>query len=401
MKTRRTDYLAGLKQPGGLEEGLRQNLRRTLNLERAPIHINIPTTPAPQKRALKKAATPPPAALAPLYVALNGDTVELYDPDADSWTPVAGSAPVMTLGPLMTSFDGLNLFYWTTDEFDLTEHIARSFDGGDTWDTVEGPNSGSIRCFTVGPDDRFWVVSNGTGTANDGIWVSDDFGDTWTLAKQHNMGGIVNAVGAWFDVKADDADRIAIGIGSNTGPDVSGTETRVLVSIDGGATWNEYAVYAHHFEADGFQPVIKWLPSGRLVITLGRSSNDGGSGDFHVFYSDDDGATWTEGSGIASGYPSDVAVIGSSLFILTANATTDVVAVLRGDGATFTELDGIPDMAQGSLGVRGTTLYLLPTNVSIANEGVFEGMANARTSWNPQALTGPGPGYLSHTYDLP
>jgi len=176
----------------------------------------------------------------------------------------------------------------TTDALNPAE-IAYSDDGGVTaWTNVDvGIIDGQ---FAVGGNSLFaidqyhiWLVTSGGY-----VYFSDDGAVTWTVQEAAGISGGADFICVWF---ADENNGFAGGVGN------------VLArTVDGGATWT--AVVGPVAEA----------ANDVQCITRNKDSDiwwAGYDGNTRMYYTTDDGVTWTAraftGSGVAGGEVADIA----------------------------------------------------------------------------------------------
>ncbi len=164
--------------------------------------------------------------------------------------------------------------------------IMRSTDGGTSWQrAIEGfpaeQATAGVMSIDVSPHDSQLVYAAASSQSGvqvglgRGLWRSTDLGAHWSLLAFE--GQETSAV----HVSRADANLMLVGFGGRTGGADAGGIAR---SIDAGLTWEPLrlaGVPIVNFAADATDPDRVY------VATLG-----GG-----VFWSEDDGATWTQGAG--------------------------------------------------------------------------------------------------------
>lgn len=114
--------------------------------------------------------------------------------------------------------------------------IARSCDGGDTWEPVDAVIHPDVHQVATCPAAPARLYAN---TA-DAVWVSDDRGGSW----RHCAGGLAARYGRAIAVHPDDPDLLLASM--SRGPD--GQEARLYRSEDGGGSWRHLT--------DGLPPFV-------------------------------------------------------------------------------------------------------------------------------------------------
>jgi photosystem II stability/assembly factor-like uncharacterized protein len=185
--------------------------------------------------------------------------------------------------------------------------LLRSSDGGATWQEIfsDKPVS-SIGAIAVAPSNPK-IVYIGTGEPNlrsdiafgDGVWRSDDGGDTWKHAGLDGTGQIAA-------VTVDPADPNIVFVAAVGDPYRAGPERGVYKTSDGGATWRR--VLSAGDEVGASSVVMQPGDPHTLFAGLWRASRSpymltsGGAGG-GLFESTDDGEHWTRlaGHGLPDG----------------------------------------------------------------------------------------------------
>jgi hypothetical protein len=206
------------------------------------------------------------------------------------------------------------------------------------WVKANGPDSGThVVSLNVSGANIF------AGTSDSGVFLSTDYGATWTAASTGLPSG-------GYDYTMSGANLFA-----------ENYDGGVFHSTDNGATWSAASTR---------------LPTGSILGVLAASStnlfvgtvNDG------VFRSNDYGASWASCPG-TEGCPADVciAVSGKNIFV-----STVINGVIRStdNGVSFTI--SANDLAIGSLAVSGTNLL----GESYGGGGVYLSTDNAN-NWTP------------------
>jgi len=146
--------------------------------------------------------------------------------------------------------------------------VWRSTDNGANWANVSvSPTSSILQGATYSPISNDWFVCGTVGE----IWRSIDDGLTWSL--HHDSGA-----DSWTEIDANDSGTViacAAGLG------------RLSRSINGGATFSEFTI-------GGGTPAFNAIKAGLDVqwMAVGLANQ--------IWYSLDDGATWTAASGLPS-----------------------------------------------------------------------------------------------------
>jgi len=253
--------------------------------------------------------------------------------------------------------------------------VARSFDGGNTWDLSLGQ---------VGAESVFWV-SNGTllaGTTYDGIYRSLNGGAAWSptddklmylymrsfaeapnghLFSGANAGLIYRSVddGVTWDsvgIAGTNSEVSALAVASN-GTVYAGWEQGVLRSTDDGATWQDASV-GLPAGVESFD--FLFLPVGDILL----SSNKG------VFRSSNGGDSW-ELSG-------PVALLGARDLDRGSDGT--IYCAVRGGGVAISMDGGVTwlSLVGGLRSLDVTSVAIFPaTGKNGANDQVFAGTRGA------------------------
>ena len=232
----------------------------------------------------------------------NGTWRSPVDPDAGTpWTYAIGG-------------DGYETSWHSDDPLKILggyqfNGLRRSLDGGSTWE------SATDGLTDVGSGDAPFVTKIGKSTARpdhvfavgaSGVWRSTDFGDNWNLSTV--VTGTLGDLHSFMDVRVSAADPDVVWAGIRMGADGD-----ILVSIDGGVTFNAAADYT----------------GATMGLISGLATDPHDSQTAYVLFSfatrpkvlrtTDLGATWTDITGYAGGGPStngfpDVAVYDLMVF---------------------------------------------------------------------------------------
>ncbi len=185
---------------------------------------------------------------------------------AESWQelPVALGHDAVVDNLLVHPGDADIVFaaYWTPQG---SGGLARTSDGGTTWELVSLPGDPSLRSIAVAPSRVRTMYVGGIG----GVWRSDDGGDSWTNV---NGQGLVAEFVESLAVDPRDPDHV-----------YAGTWRQVYRSRDGGATWRR---------------VYQGMAIDRDIFSLAIDPNDpdtvlAGTCNF-LYCSNDAGDTWAE-----------------------------------------------------------------------------------------------------------
>jgi photosystem II stability/assembly factor-like uncharacterized protein len=244
-----------------------------------------------------------------------------------------GSPQQIGSGPVVTS---LTLFAGTADG------LWRSSDWSRTWSRVEGRASGA-RLDGLGPARAVMLLTTQVWAAGDGVYVSDDFGDTWT-----RRGG-TSGVQALLTSRWPQSDPTVF----------AGTGSGLLRSRDGGKSFEPTAlmgVAVHRLE---------W-PGPALVVACDRG----------VVVSTNEGASFAgPGAGLPPGPVR--AVVLSSFF-----AADPVLFAAPVSGGVFRSSDG--GASWGASGLEGESVgdfvWLGPFLYAAADGGFFRSQ-DAGASW--------------------
>ncbi|HEV7668490.1 MAG TPA: hypothetical protein VGS22_08210 [Thermoanaerobaculia bacterium] len=155
--------------------------------------------------------------------------------------------------------------------------VYRSRDGGLSWRSVRGNLEGStILALAVAPSDsEVLLATTYGGSPRRPLWRSQDGGASWVPAVRPPKHGHTFLFPYGFVFAPGSAQTV-----------YAGTERGVFRSLDGGSTWDSWALpdlVVFALARDGRTPTT-WFVAGR------------GFDDFHgaIYRSDDDGTTWRE-----------------------------------------------------------------------------------------------------------
>ena len=196
----------------------------------------------------------------------------------------------------LLSDDKTILCVWTINHGGYCGPMAKSVDGGKTWEMVETPedwegmkNCPSIyRMIDKEGTERLMVYAAQPDMAQT---YSLDNGETWTPVKSL---GIENIMPFTSMVRLHNGDYLAM---YNKRPESAtkafSNEVWQSVSKDGGLTWEEPRQIVPYTEAySPCEPCVFWSPDGKQLACLIRDNNR--QGNSLMIFSEDEGSTWTE-----------------------------------------------------------------------------------------------------------
>lgn len=182
--------------------------------------------------------------------------------------------------------------------------VHRSTDDGNTWALLTTlPNGNFVsRVFSPATNEVYVAQANVAG-GKLRLHRSTDGGATWAVVYEHTDfdGVTVNtAIQDWIRVSA----TVYLAIGAFENPTTGANQSAVLRSTDGGATW---AIYTDiDFASSGARSysAVRLAATGRIIV--GRRWTDQAEPfgrTIKVYYSDDNGATWTISGAFPGNYP--------------------------------------------------------------------------------------------------
>ncbi|MCL4505765.1 MAG: hypothetical protein M1434_11560 [Chloroflexi bacterium] len=197
--------------------------------------------------------------------------------------------------------------------------IARSIDGGQTWNSATLAQPSQVSQIVLSPGFEFDGIAF-AATLEDGVLRTSDEGQRWS---SWNFGLL-------------DLETLALAVSPNFAADETvfvATASGVFRSTNGGRAWRELAFAGDGPEADDALP-----PTGVAVIddTIVVSSESKG-----LFYSRDNGDTWFKRVAFRSGqtYTLSSSYDGTRLLL----ATPSTIAISPDSGATWERLGRAPD----------------------------------------------------------
>ena len=232
--------------------------------------------------------------------------------------------------------------------------VARSTDGGESWEFVELPVSGLSNISAIGFDGAT-VYAGARGFDSNGVYRSTDDGATWALTTNEISLVAISALQMTSD-----------GL-------IAGTEERsVIASTDGGLHWSAR---------------ITGLPAGGGIRMLFSNGNDlyAGTAGSGVWHSNDHGDTWTaintsDNGQLASELVFGLAAHGTNLFAGTAR------------NGVYRSTDGAATWKRANTGFPlGTfsvfALSAIGANVIAGTTGGIFLSTNGGTSWTRKTDT--------------
>jgi hypothetical protein len=308
-----------------------------------------------------------------------------FDINANSWSAHTG-ANRLALGQL--AFRGARAFYVTSGQTTL----ARTLDVGVSWDTVAVPNSFASEALALGPSpsggSRLWLSSN---NAPFELYYSDDDGANWTLAYTH---GDANDAVYQFAPHPTDSNRVVLFYANLTG---AASVMAALRTVNAGSTWATVDVSA--LTAEGF-PHSVWMENlDRLLVTY---SHGAGLGDGAMYYSDDDGATWTLVEDLVGTNPKAIAYGDGYAFLGYALYNNDAAnnGTFRRstDGVTWEAfIASIPDTLCYGLVHSNGQLWALTTDDIDPTLGQLYRISAPTGAWTVTQFTAPNQGWPTST----
>lgn len=199
-------------------------------------------------------------------------------------TPFAGAWVPQTSGT-NAEFRGLSVVspdvVWASG---TAGRVVRTVDGGRTWrlDTIPGAARLDLRAIAARSGSRAWAMAAGPAEQNQAQIFRTDDGSRWTRQLAMTDSGVfLDAIGFW-----DEQHGIAMS-------DPIGGRLFILVTDDGGATWNRVPTQSAPAMLPG---EAAFAASGTCLIVQGSSNvwiGTGGAARARVFRSTDRGRTWS------------------------------------------------------------------------------------------------------------
>ncbi|MFA5475567.1 MAG: carboxypeptidase regulatory-like domain-containing protein [Bacteroidales bacterium] len=318
-------------------------------------------------------------------VVYGGDIYESAN-NGDTWTAAANTFPektwqavgVSAAGPLfgnwgsiirgqgqqyVMSVEGLNNVYvhciaYYADRNELWagsegSGIWRSTDMGLTWENKSTGLQGWWSYGFAPTNDTDWQNGRMLVGTNNGVFYSDNFGDSWQVLHQTTT----YYTGVMID--PDNADMMWVG--GSTGP--------VEYTTNGGTTWNTSAGLPF-----AFYPRFNMCKNSsgglRVLISYEQLATE-------TYYSDDLGANYTAATGFTGvSYFTDLSVRPAGALAQMVYQSTDKGIYKSADGAVYTQCPNLSGMAWSVLGTTGTDVY------AGAGNGVFHSPDEGQT-WQP------------------
>ncbi|MFN2475595.1 MAG: hypothetical protein ABR526_04555 [Chthoniobacterales bacterium] len=246
------------------------------------------------------AIVPDPTNVNVLYVAFSGGGVwksTNATATQPTWTPMTESLGSLSCGALaLDPKNTQNVYLGLGDSFDGTGiGFVRSFDGGATWQPVQYlGNATKITDIRVAQDNSAVVMV----TTNAGLFRSTDSGATFALVSLAT--GNTSAPTCWSIAFGGGA-NYAISLEANAAATSGTTDGQVFYTTDDGATWTRATGMT---KSTGVGRItVGSSPANRLVMfaeaAIPNSSSSSDLADF--FRSADGGHTWTAMGATSSG----------------------------------------------------------------------------------------------------
>ena len=171
-----------------------------------------------------------------------------------------------------------------------------------------GTTAGAIQAIL--PDPALGAETLFAGSPNGGIWISNNFGTTWTALTDHQASLSIASLG--LDPTDSTGKTIIAGVGITDNGEYSqfnigsyqgrgGAQTGLLYTADAGATWRALSLPA----ANANESVVGVAARGNtlLAATYEVQNATGPTSTYGLFRSTDDGTTFTKISGAGTGLP--------------------------------------------------------------------------------------------------
>lgn len=268
----------------GRTRAIRDLGRRAQRIERAPVHIDIPTVKAPRKAGRVVGATN--AGSRVYFLEYRNETDRLIGRFSNP-TSISYSTDGSQIGfSCIKSYKRKLFFIGTlTSSFATFEDavLCRATVPGDPVAEMTNPSGFVIQHFDIGDNGRIWGLFN-DDVSLVRVYYSDDEGETWTLsltlAGEFGYNSRIKIATSPYD-----ADRVAV-IEHFDVPN-----SRLRATTDGGSTWTDLDL--GELAVDTTTAHCRWLSTGRLVISYVFSAPV--TLGLKTFYSDDGGLSVTGG----------------------------------------------------------------------------------------------------------
>ena len=169
-----------------------------------------------------------------------------------------------------------------------------------------GTTAGAIQAIL--PDPALGAQTLFAGSPNGGIWISNNFGNTWTALTDKQASLSIASLG--LDPTDSTGKTIIAGVGITDNGEYSqfnvaqgrgGAQTGLLYTTDAGATWRALSLPA----ANANESVVGVAARGNtlLAATYEVQNATGPTSTYGLFRSTDDGTTFTKISGAGTAEP--------------------------------------------------------------------------------------------------
>lgn len=220
-----------------------------------------------------------------LYVAASGGGVWKTTNAGATWTPITDTLGSLSVGALtMDPANPNTLYLGLGDSFDGTGvGLVKSTDGGSTWfNTVYLGDSSMITDVMVSRTDSNVVFA----TTNKGLFRSVDAGASWSLVSLNT--GIADTPYAWSIAYAGGTSYV-ISLEANPSATSGATSGQIWRTADNGATWTQATGVTVSGGMDRI--TVASAPSNRSVLYASAANSGGDLAE--IFKSTNGGASWT------------------------------------------------------------------------------------------------------------
>lgn len=266
-------------------------------------------------------------------------------------------------------------------------HFYISADRGVSWTERAFPTTATFAPFLDRvPNGRFWTA----GYDDFAIYYSDDELASWTSAVTFSCTYVYG-----INVSLGDSNHIVV-----THDNVGSSALYVTVSTDGGATWASHEIGSY------LNGIVLYQPSGRLLAI----AIDSAAHNVYGLYSDDDGATWSSPTTLATLSGADYFRLvdwrvsrRGTIFAAIDNGNTDVnVGIIRtADGESWEVLGPLDSSDVSALAYCDSTGNLYVVHQSVGVYVVPSAAVLASGSWISSAMSlsnAPAGAYASNVF---